>query len=166
MVFRATPQEREKRDGKSRKAALKRRVRAGVPIGLLGYVDREPVMWCSIAPRSTYRRIGGAPEADADENVWSIVCFFIARPFRGQGATARLIEAAVTLARRRGATVVEAYPVDPGAPSYRFMGYTTTFEAAGFREVTRAGTRRHVMQRRLNTLSFPPSQRSAPGGSS
>jgi hypothetical protein len=44
---------------------------------------------------------------------------------------------------------VEAYPVDPGAPSYRFMGYTTTFKAAGFREVVRAGTRRHVMRIRL-----------------
>jgi hypothetical protein len=52
-------------------------------------------------------------------------------------------------ARRRGATVVEAYPVDPDSPSYRFMGFVSTFEAAGFREVGRAGARRHVMRLRL-----------------
>jgi len=149
MVFRATPPEIQKRDGKSRKAALKRRVRAGVPIGLLGYLDREPVMWCSIAPRSTYRRLGGAIDPDEHETVWSIVCFYVARPLRRQGAMTRLIQAAVAHARKRGATIVEAYPVDPGAPSYRFMGYTTTFKAAGFREVARAGTRRHVMRLRL-----------------
>jgi GNAT superfamily N-acetyltransferase len=154
MVFRATPQEVPRRDGKSRKAALKRRVRAGVPIGLLGYLDREPVMWCSIAPRSTYRRLGGKIDAaDDHETVWSIVCFYVTRPLRRQGAMARLIEAAVAQARKRGATVVEAYPVDPEAPSYRFMGFTSTFKAVGFREVARAGTRRHVMRLRLTHAS-------------
>jgi hypothetical protein len=43
---------------------------------------------------------------------------------------------------------VEAYPVDEAAPSYRFMGFVPVFAAAGFTEVGRAGTRRHVM--RLN----------------
>ena len=154
MVWRATPQERKKTDGKSRKAALKRRVRAGAPIGLLGYLDREPVMWCSIAPRSTYQRLGGKIDtSDDNETVWSIVCFYVARPLRRQGAMARLIEAAVACARKRGATVVEAYPVDPGSPSYRFMGFTSTFKAAGFREVARAGTRRHVVRVRLARVS-------------
>jgi len=59
---------------------------------------------------------------------------------------ARLIEAAVAHARKRGATVVEAYPVDPDSPSFRFMGLVSAFKAAGFREVGRAGTRRHVMR--------------------
>ena len=59
---------------------------------------------------------------------------------------ARLIQAAVAHARKRGATVVEAYPVAPDSPSYRFMGFVPVFTAAGFREVGRAGTRRHVMR--------------------
>ena len=41
---------------------------------------------------------------------------------------------------------VEAYPVDPDSPSFRFMGWVSVFKAAGFREVGRAGTRRHVMR--------------------
>jgi hypothetical protein len=45
--------------------------------------------------------------------------------------------------------VVEAYPVDADSPSYRFMGFVAPFEKAGFREVGRAGTRRHVMRRSL-----------------
>src|SRR5689334_9938415 len=59
IPWRATPAEARARDGKSRKAALERRVAAGVPIGLLGYLGGEPVAWCSIAPRSTYRPLGG-----------------------------------------------------------------------------------------------------------
>lgn len=58
----------------------------------------------------------------------------------------RLIGAAVEHARTRGATVVEAYPVKPDSPSYRFMGFIPSFKTAGFREVGRAGTRRHVMR--------------------
>jgi len=45
-----------------------------------------------------------------------------------------------------GARVVEAYPVAPDSPSYRFMGFVPAFEKAGFREVGRAGSRRHVMR--------------------
>ncbi len=147
MVWRATPAERRRTDGASRKAALRRRVQAGVPVGLLGYLDGEPVAWCSIAPRPTYRPLGGPSlPGEAPERVWSLVCFFVVRRLRGQGIMKRLIEAAVEHARRKGATAVEAYPVDPESPSYRFMGFTPVFAAAGFREVGRAGTRRHVMR--------------------
>ena len=147
MVWRATPGERKAVGGPNRKVALQRRVEVSVPVGILGYLDGEPVAWCSIAPRPTYRRLGGAQDpGDDPEKVWSITCFFITRRLRGVGLTKRLIEAAVANARARGATVVEAYPVDPDAPSYRFMGFVPVFEAAGFREVGRAGTRRHVMR--------------------
>ncbi len=150
MVWRATPPERRRTDGASRKAALRRRVQAGVPVGLLGYLDGEPVAWCSIAPRPTYRPLGGPSlPGEAPERVWSLVCFFVPRRLRGQGIMKRLIEAAVAHARRKGATVVEAYPVDPASPSYRFMGFTAAFAAAGFREVGTAGIRRHVMRLEL-----------------
>lgn len=45
--------------------------------------------------------------------------------------------------------MVEAYPVDPESPSYRFMGFVEMFADAGFREVGMAGRRRHVMQLEL-----------------
>ena len=136
--------------GPERKAAMKLYVCDGVPIGLLGYANGEPVAWCSIAPRATYRDLGGPTSVgERPEDVWSLACFFIRRALRGQGTTRRMIEAAVQHAAKRGAKVVEAYPVEPESPSYRFMGYVSTFSAAGFHEVGRAGIRRHVMRREL-----------------
>src|SRR5215211_3605971 len=139
MVWRATPEEAKHTDSTHRKAALQRRVEAQTSIGILGYLDDTPVAWCSIAPRTTYRRLGGLADPNDDpERVWSLVCFFVARTLRGHGALTRLIQASVEHARKRGAKVVEAYPVDPDSPSYRFMGFRPSFAAAGFREVGRA----------------------------
>jgi hypothetical protein len=39
--------------------------------------------------------------------------------------------------------------VDAGSPSYRFMGFLKFFTAAGYREIGRVGTRRHIVQKRL-----------------
>ena len=64
--------------------------------------------------------------------MWSIACFFIVRRLRGTGIMKRMIAAAVSHARKRGAKVVEAYPVDADSPSYRFMGFVPVFEEAGF----------------------------------
>ncbi|WP_243451123.1 GNAT family N-acetyltransferase [Sphingosinicella sp. CPCC 101087] len=147
MAWRAKGAEAARMKGPERKAALERLVRDGVPIGIIGYLHDEPVAWCSIAPRPTYRPLGGPVVAgEADEAVWSLVCFYVKRGLRGQGMGHRLLEAAIAHARAEGAKVIEAYPVDPDSPSYRFMGFVSAFEAAGFREVGRAGSRRHVMR--------------------
>jgi GNAT superfamily N-acetyltransferase len=159
MAWRATGKEAKATDRISRKAAMQRRVSCGTPVGILGYRDGEPVAWCSIAPRETYRDLGGAP-AKAGEVVWSLVCFFLRRDLRHGGVAPALLAAAVDHARSRGATVVEAYPVDPDSPSYRFGGFVSMFEAAGFTEAGRAGSRRHVMR-----LSLTP-RRSTRRGSS
>ena len=147
MAWRATPEEAKHSDDSRRKAAMAARVKDGVPVGLLGYLEEQPVAWCSIAPRSTYRRLvsNGTP----DEGVWSIVCFFVLKQHRGAGFTKRMLTAALKHARQYGAKVVEAYPVDEDSPSYRFMGFVPMFEEAAFHEVGREGSRRHVMQRKL-----------------
>jgi GNAT superfamily N-acetyltransferase len=150
MVWRTTAEERRQKGGAVRKAMLKQRVEDDVPVGILGYLNDEPVTWCAVAPRTTFLRLGGPEEPDEDpEKVWSIVCFFVSRPLRGKGVTAQLIESAVEHAKRHGATVVEAYPVDPDSPSYRFMGYISSFKAAGFHEVGRTGIRRHILRKTL-----------------
>lgn len=125
-----------------KKASICDLVHRGVPIGLLAYRDTQPIAWCSIAPRDTYRALGGDGTIDG---VWSLVCFFIKRPFRNKGVTSQLIGAAVQYARSNGARYIEAYPVAPDSPSYRFMGFVSTFEKAGFQFVKRAGARRNVM---------------------
>ena len=154
MVWRAVGPERENRDSKRRKSYLQQRVEGGVPVGIIGYREGQPIAWCSIAPRPTYRKLGGIEDPQEDpEKVWSLVCFYVPRRLRGQGISHRLLSAAVEYARRQGASVVEAYPVDPESPSYRFMGYVGSFRAAGFKEVGRAGTRRHVMRLKLEPLN-------------
>jgi GNAT superfamily N-acetyltransferase len=136
MVWRQTAAEAKHRDGNSRRAALRSRVMRGLPVGILGYWHGTPVAWCSIAPRATYRDLGGAEDfADNSNAVWSLVCFYIKRELRGQSLTDQLLEAAVAHARRHGAKVVEAYPVDPDSPSYRFMGFVSVFQRAGFRKI-------------------------------
>ncbi|HEY8085147.1 MAG TPA: GNAT family N-acetyltransferase [Methylophilaceae bacterium] len=145
MVWRATTAEAKQPDGESRRIAMKSRVDADVPIGILGYCDGAPMAWCSIAPRPTYRPLGGI-ELGTNETVWSLTCFFIKREFRGQGLIDQLLRSAIEHAARNGATVIEAYPVDADSPSYRFMGFVETFDKAGFEEVGRAGQRRHVMR--------------------
>lgn len=148
MVWRVTAEEVRHTDGASRRAFMEQRVRSGVPVGILGYFDGEPVAWCSIAPRETHRAgLGGVEEAhDAPGSVWSLTCLFVTRALRGQGIARQLIEAAIAHAKKRGARSLEAYPVDPESPSYRFMGFVGTFEAMGFREVGTVGSRRHVMR--------------------
>ena len=148
MVWRAMPKGGSRKDSSAKKAALESRVRDGTPIGILGYLDGEPVAWCSIAPPATYRRglVDRPDNADGADNVWSLACFFVPRRLRKQVIARHLIAAAVEHARSKGATVVEAYPIDPDSPSYHFMGFVSSFEAAGFQDVGRAGTRRHVMR--------------------
>lgn len=138
----------ERRAPAAKRAALAERVGRGVPVGILAYADGEPVAWCSVAPRETYRELGGA-DYPAGTSVWAVVCFFANRELRGRGIAARLLDAACAEAAAAGADVIEGYPVDPDSPSYRFMGLRSTFLAAGFEEVGRAGRRRHVMRRRL-----------------
>jgi GNAT superfamily N-acetyltransferase len=149
MVWRATPEEAKRTDGRSRKSFLKRRVDAGVTVGLLAYAAGEPVAWCSVAPKDTYRRLEKLQPAYKVENVWSIVCFYVRRDHRKRNVTGSLIEAAIRFAKQRGADAIEAYPVNKDSPSYRFMGFVPVFRKLGFEEIGTAGTRRHVMRLRL-----------------
>jgi hypothetical protein len=68
------------------------------------------------------------------------------------------IEAAVEHARGHGATIVEAYPVEPkqstgeGAKmpaAFAWTGLLSAYLAAGFREVARRSATRPIVRRRL-----------------
>src|SRR5690606_24924517 len=148
MAWRAASAELRQASGAKRREQMASRVRAGTPVGLLGYVDGAPVAWCSIAPRSTFRRL--VSDGGSDGGVWSITCFFVSRPYRKTRLAPEMLAEAVRHAKRRGAKVVEGYPVDPGSPSYRHMGFVPMFARAGFVECGREGSRRHVMRLALD----------------
>ena len=127
-----------------RKQALHGQLLSGKPIGLIGYADGQPVAWCSLGPRSTFLPLRDNQTDEPD--VWSVTCFFIRRDYRSKGLSRQMLVAAVEHAKLNGAKALEGYPVDPESPSYRFMGFLPLFEQHGFREVARAGTRRHVFR--------------------
>ena len=76
-----------------------------------------------------------------DTPVWSIVCFVVSRTARGQGVATGLLTGAIDFAREHWATMLEAYPVDPGAgrvpAANAFGGPLAMFEKAGFSVVER-----------------------------
>lgn len=136
----------------SRIAALEDLVRQGRPVGILAYVDSQPVGWCSIAPRETYgalERFRALSRID-DQPVWSVVCFFVDRQLRRQNVTLTLLRAAIEYAHSQGARVIEGYPVEPGPRLYTYMGAPSTFKAAGFSDVTPPGSTRLVARRLLH----------------
>lgn len=148
MRWRLTSTEFKESTKESRIAELDARVAKGMPVGVLAYLDGEPVGWCSIAPRETYgalERYRALQRID-DEPVWSVVCFFVDSSARRRGVTVGLLRAAVDYAVAAGARVVEGYPVEPEARLYTYMGSPATFEAAGFRDVTPPGRDRIVMR--------------------
>ncbi|MBC7290468.1 MAG: GNAT family N-acetyltransferase [Actinotalea sp.] len=106
--------------------------------GVLAYVDDEVAGWCSIAPRSTYRRLMNSrtiPFLD-DRDAWSAVCFVVRAPFRRRGLMHDLLAGAVEHAAAHGAEVVEGYPVETGGTRVDvvsgYVGTVELFEAAGF----------------------------------
>lgn len=135
--------------GPARKRAMRDLVMTDTPVGLLAYAEGGPIAWCSVAPRATFP--GLAVVATNDEPIWSLTCFCVKREYRGTGIQRKLLDAAIQEAWAQGAKVLEAYPVLPDSPSYRFGGFVGSFERAGFREVGRLGARRYVMRKELRS---------------
>ena len=128
-----------------RRAAMAGLALAGRQVGLLGYNGVTPVAWASIAPRALFdASLSPLPD---QPGLWSLTCFFIRSDHRRQAGFVALLTAAETHARQSGGSGIEAYPVDPDSPSYRFSGFVPSFEKAGFVAVARAGTRRHVLRK-------------------
>lgn len=140
--------------GPEHRQSLQGLVEDGRVPGLLGYVHGVPAAWISLGPRADYAKLARSrimkPVDDAE--VWSVVCTFVARQFRGQGWLHPLLDAAIDWARDQGAPMLEAYPVDKAHRSpdeFMFFGSRSLFEQAGFREVLRRSPTRVVMRREL-----------------
>jgi GNAT superfamily N-acetyltransferase len=126
-------------------------VGSGVVPGLIGYRDGAPAGWISLGPREEYLKLRRSPVMKPvdDTPVWSVICSYVARPYRGQGMQRLLLDAAIEYARRSGAVVLEAYPVDKPERShddFMFFGSRSLYERAGFSEVVRRSPTRVVMR--------------------
>jgi GNAT superfamily N-acetyltransferase len=152
MYWRLKRSEFNQRKGEKNKAAMKRIVASGEVPGILAYAGGEPIGWCSVAPREVYpaldrsrilKRIDDAP-------VWSIVCLFVAKPFRRKGVSVELLKAAIEYVRQRGGQMVEGYPVEPKKGEmpdvFAWTGLASAFRQAGFKECARRSETRPIMR--------------------
>jgi GNAT superfamily N-acetyltransferase len=133
------------------KSALRDLVDSGAIPGLLGYLDDKPAGWISLGPRSEYLRLRRSPVMKPvdDSDVWSVVCSYVPRMYRGRGLQHRLLAAAIDFARQSGAGLLEAYPVDKPERShddFMFFGSRSLYKRAGFTEVARRSPTRVVMR--------------------
>jgi GNAT superfamily N-acetyltransferase len=152
MWWRLKRSQFAKSTGHKNKRMMKRIVDSGHVPGILAYADGNPVGWCSVANREAYpvlERSWTLKRID-DKPVWSVVCFFAARPFRGKGLMTSLLKAAIGHARNHGAKVVEGYLVEPAgrrmSGSEGFTGVASTFKKAGFVEALRRSPGRPIMR--------------------
>ncbi len=153
MWWRLRRSEYDRGRGPGNKRRMKRLVGSGEPPGLLAYAGSEPVGWISLAPRSVFPVLDRSRVlAPVDEKpVWSVVCFFIAKGWRGKGVGTKLLEAGVKYAKRRGAKIVEGYPVAPRQGRmpdvFVWTGLPPMFKNVGFKEVARRSPTRPILRR-------------------
>ena len=126
--------------------------------GVIATLGDEAVGWASVAPRSTFPRIGTSPSMSTpetrtdlgDAGIWSVTCFVVRTRYRRSGVSAVLLGAAIDHARACGAHTLEGYPVDaaerPRAGSGTYRGRLSTFRAAGFAVVARPTAGRAVVR--------------------
>jgi len=134
-----------------RKTRLRALAAADPPAGLIGYHGRQPVGWIAVGPRAHYAKLARSPVMKpVDERpVWSVVCFVVPSEFRHQGVATALLRGAIDYARKRGATLLEAYPIDKterGADEWLWHGAKSMYEKAGFAEVARRRPQRPVVR--------------------
>jgi GNAT superfamily N-acetyltransferase len=154
MYYRRTGRPPVGLTGADNQRALCDLVDRGVVPGLIGYADGRPAGWISLGPREEYLKLRRSPimKPVDDTPVWSVVCSYVARPYRSLGLQHRLLAGAIRFARDQGAGVLEAYPVDKPERShddFMFFGSRGLYERAGFTEVARRSPTRVVMRRDL-----------------
>ncbi|HEY46868.1 MAG: hypothetical protein AMJ88_06930 [Anaerolineae bacterium SM23_ 63] len=152
MWWRLTRREFEEGQGEGNREAMHSIVSRGDVPGILAYEGGRAVGWCSVAPRETYGSLNRSPVLKRidDKQVWSIVCFFVAKDHRHMGLVRKLIHAAIDYVRSQGGKVVEAYPSIPKGermpPVSSFMGFPSLYESVGFVECARPSKSKVIMR--------------------
>ena len=154
MWWRLKRSEFEKQKGAPNKRSMKKIVTSGQVPGIIGYYEQEPIGWCSIGPRDDYAALEQSRVLKRVDNlpVWSIVCLFIARPYRRQGVSVSMIKKAVAYAVKRGARIIEGYPFDlsgkksPLPDPFVYTGLVSAYRKAGFDEIQRRSPSRPIMR--------------------
>ncbi|HZW05250.1 MAG TPA: GNAT family N-acetyltransferase [Anaerolineaceae bacterium] len=154
VFWRVTRREFQEHFGEGNRQLMQALVAMGRVPGILAYHAGQVVGWCSVAPRAEFHSLNRSRTLKPidEQPVWSITCFVVSKPHRGQGMTRALIAAAVDHARRGGAKIVEAYPLtavplnSPFLEGELYMGVMDTYLSLGFREAARRSERRAILR--------------------
>ena len=145
---------------------VKQGKKTGVAPGILAYQDGKPVGWLAVAPRAmtpgwNSGKKSSAVEAEADAAdpaCWGASCFFVRSGHRKQGLTADMLDAGIELAKKGGASRLEACPMndeDKRSPVGMCVGPKRIFERAGFTKVLERKAGRPLMRLKLKGAAGP-----------
>jgi GNAT superfamily N-acetyltransferase len=152
MWWRLSRSQFMKQRGEENKKALKNIVDSGNIPGIIAYLKEQPIGWCAVAPRETYLSLERSRllKRVDDMPVWSVVCFFVAKPYRHNGLTVRLLEAAVDYVKSNEGTILEGYPIESKSGKmpdpFAYTGISSAFLKAGFCAVLRRSETRPIMR--------------------
>ena len=155
MLWRLKRSIYEEQKGEQNKNAMLDLVKAGKEPGIIAYLETEPVGWCALAQRYQYpalERSRVLKKVD-DQPVWSIACFFIDKKHRKKGISTELLKFAIDYCKKKGASIVEGYPVEPKNDKmpavFAWTGIASAYLKAGFTEVVRRSETRPIMRYKI-----------------
>ena len=152
MYWRLRNKEFENQKGEGNKRAMKNLANKNEQIGIIMYLNNEPIGWCSVAPREDFIRLANSKilKPIDEKLVWSITCFFIDQNFRRQGYSVKMLKGVIGYCKKRKVRILEGYPVEPKKnkmpPAFAWTGIAAAFSQAGFKEVARRSETRPVMR--------------------
>jgi GNAT superfamily N-acetyltransferase len=152
MWWRLSRKEFENGQGDSNRKAMKSIVNSGNIPGILAYSDGEPCGWCSVAPREDFGSLERSRVLKRidNENVWSLVCFFIDKEYRGKNLGYKLILGAIEFVKSQGGKILEAYPTilksGNAPPVSTYMGIPNILKKAGFKQIHQPSKSKLIMR--------------------
>jgi len=136
----------EERTAAENRAEVSRRILEGRMHGYLALVEGKPVGWCNACPRN---RVSTVAREAGEGSMGAVVCFVIAKAYRGRGISRLLLRAACDGFRERGFEVVEGYPRrDASGDAANHGGPLSLYLSEGF-EVAGATDGAMVVRKRL-----------------
>ncbi|MBM4171550.1 MAG: GNAT family N-acetyltransferase [Ignavibacteria bacterium] len=152
MWWRIKRSDYEKNKGAGNKRKMKKLVGENSVPGVLVYSCKDVIGWCSVAPREEFPVLNNSRVLKKidEEKVWSIVCFFIDKNFRGLGKSVDILKGVIDYVQKRNGKIIEGYPVEPKNKKmpavFAWTGFASAFRKAGFTEAARRSDTRPIMR--------------------
>ncbi|HET7839093.1 MAG TPA: GNAT family N-acetyltransferase [Rectinemataceae bacterium] len=100
--------------------------------GYLGYENGRVVAWCNVNRKSAFPKLKEINEGG--EEVLSIACFLVEKPYRRRGIAQKLLSRIIKDAKQEGIAIIEAYPRPRAQTEYgKYRGPFSMYEKNGFK---------------------------------